>query len=197
MQVIKRIAYRVLPYMHKLRFYRLTLGKLTRRRVHCRVATEADAAVISQIYGPEALREDEDPVKTYARRIRNLKGWGYFFIATAGKKAVGAVVIRRFSEDVKSHPDWWVFSLLVHVRYRRLGIGKKLIRLALQKAAVRGAKRVNLWVFEDNKAAINLYYKMGFRRDSVPGLDEQMEREVQQGKRRRIIMSIIPGSQAT
>ncbi len=197
MQTIKRIAYRVLLYLHRLKLYRLTLGKLTRRRVHCRVATEADAAFLSHFYGTEAFLEDEDPLKTYARRIRNLKGWGYFLIATAGKKAVGSVVIRRFSEDVSSYPDWWIFSLLVHTRYRRLGIGKELIRLALQKAAERGAKRINLWVFEDNRAAVNLYYGMGFQRDSIPGLDEQIEEEVRQGKRRRIIMSIVPDSQAT
>jgi ribosomal protein S18 acetylase RimI-like enzyme len=197
LSVIKRIAYRILLYMHGLKFYRLSLGKLTRKRIHCRVATEADAAVISQLYGNEAFRKDEDPVKTYSRHIRNLKGWGYFLIATAGKKAVGAVVIRRFSEDVKSYPDWWIFSLMVRMRYRRLGIGKDLLRLAVQKAAARGAKRINLWVFEDNRAAINLYYKMGFQRDSIPGLNEQIEEEIQQGKRRRIIMSITPGSSAT
>jgi ribosomal protein S18 acetylase RimI-like enzyme len=197
LSVIKRIAYRVLLYLHGLKFYRLSLGKLTRKRIHCRVATEADAAVISQFYGNEAFRKDEDPVKTYARHIRNLKGWGYFLIATAGKKAVGAVVIRRFPEEVKLQPDWWIFSLLVSMRYRRLGIGKDLLRLAVQKAAARGAKRINLWVFEDNRAAINLYHNMGFQRDSIPGLDEQIEEEIQQGKRRRIIMSITPGSSAT
>ena len=197
MHLIKRIAYRIILYLHRLKFYRLTLGKLIRKRVHCRAATEADAAAIAQLYGPEAFREGEDPVKTYSRHIRNLKGWGYFLMATAGKKAVGAVVIRRFPEDVKYYTDWWIFSLQVHVRYRRLGIGRELIRLALEKVAARGAKRINLWVFEDNRAAISLYYKMGFQQDSIPGLDEQMEREVQQGKRRRIIMSIKPGSSAT
>lgn len=157
----------------------------------------ADAVILSQLYGPEAFRKDEDPVKTYSRHIRHLKSWGYFLIATAGKKAVGAVVIRRFSEEVKLQPDWWIFSLLVHVRYRRLGIGRELVRMAVQKAAARGAKRVNLWVFEDNEPAINLYHEMGFRRDSIPGLDERLEEEAQQRKRRRMIMSIAPGSSAT
>ena len=197
MHVIKRITYRLLLPLHGLKFRRLTLGKLTRKRVHYRVATEADAAAIAQLYGPEAFREGEDPLKTYSRHIRNLKGWGYFLIATAGKNAVGAIVIRRFSEDVKSYPDWWIFSLLVHVRYRRLGIGEELIRLAVQKAAARGAKRVNLRVFEDNSAAINLYYKMGFQQDSTPEFDEQMEGEVQQENKRCIIMSIKPGSSGT
>lgn len=197
MHIIKRIAYRVLFRSQRVKFYRLTVGKLIRRRVCCRVATVADAVVLSQLYGTEAFRKDEDPVKTYSRHIRNLKGWGYFLIATAGKKAVGAVVIRRFSEDVKYYSDWWIFSLLVHVRYRRLGIGEELIRLAVQKAAERGTKRVYLWVFEDNRAAINLYHKMGFQRDSILGLDEQMEEEVRQGKKQRIIMSIAPGSSAT
>ncbi len=197
MPVIKRITYRILLPLHGLKFYRLTVGKLIRKRVHYRVATEADAAVIFQLYGPEAFRKDEDPVKTYSRHIRNLKGWGYFLIAIVGKKAVGAIVIRRFPEDAKSYPDWWIFSLLVHVRYRRLGIAKELIRLAVQKAAARGAKRINLWVFEDNKVAINLYHKMGFQQNSIPGLDEQIEEEVRQGKRRRIIMSAKPGSSTT
>jgi hypothetical protein len=63
------------------------------------------------------------------------------------------------------------------------------VQIAIEKATEKGAIRINLLVFEHNRAAVNLYRKMGFLQISIPGLNEQLDEKVQRGDRRRIIMS--------
>lgn len=50
----------------------------------------------------------------------------------------------------------------VQKRFRRMGIGTKLIEQALRKAKAKGLERVELKVFASNTAAIKLYEKLGF-----------------------------------
>ncbi len=66
---------------------------------------------------------------------------------------------------------------------------EKIIGATILTSIEEQAKRINLLVFEKNRAAVNLYRKMGFCQISIPGLDEQLEEEVQGGNSRRIIMS--------
>jgi ribosomal protein S18 acetylase RimI-like enzyme len=68
-------------------------------------------------------------------------------------------------------------------------LGEGLVHTALKKASEAEAARLNLLVFEHNRAAINLYRKMGFQQISIPELDKQLEEEAQKEKHRRIIMS--------
>ena len=86
-------------------------------------------------------------------------------------------------------PDWWIFGMRVRGRYRGAGIGEGLLEMAIEKAIEEGALRIHLIVFNHNKAAMTLYRKMGFQPASIPGLERQLEDEVRQGGRRRIIMS--------
>jgi ribosomal protein S18 acetylase RimI-like enzyme len=56
-----------------------------------------------------------------------------------------------------------VLGMGVLPAYRHKGIGTKLVHSALRKAKVYGLYRVELEVFEDNLAAIDLYTKVGFK----------------------------------
>jgi len=56
-----------------------------------------------------------------------------------------------------------VLGMGVLAEYRHKGIGTKLLRAALRKAAAYGLSRVELEVFEDNVAAIELYKRIGFK----------------------------------
>ena len=51
--------------------------------------------------------------------------------------------------------------------YRGRGIGRALMRLALEEARAAGMWRVELEVFADNQPAIALYEKMGFLREGL------------------------------
>jgi len=102
--------------------------------------------------------------------------------------------------------EYWLFGLLVRTRYRGAGIGEGLVRTALQRAASEGAAKINLMVWEQNRAAINLYRKIGFRQISgrrvrgeeqerilgrrVRGLDRQLNQDVREAKHQRVIMSL-------
>jgi ribosomal protein S18 acetylase RimI-like enzyme len=51
--------------------------------------------------------------------------------------------------------------------YRRLGIGEKMMRMALEKASQRGLTRVELTVRAPNIPALTLYKKLGFLVEGV------------------------------
>lgn len=56
-----------------------------------------------------------------------------------------------------------VHNLAVAPSHRRLGLGRQILRLALDLAARRGARSAHLEVREGNRAAIQLYRGLGFR----------------------------------
>ncbi len=55
-------------------------------------------------------------------------------------------------------------SLCVRSGYRGAGLGERLLRVAIDEAAVRGIARVSLSVEAENEAAVRLYERVGFRR---------------------------------
>lgn len=51
----------------------------------------------------------------------------------------------------------FVCDIIVEERFRRQGMGRRIMQLAEVEAKVRGANRIGLHVFAFNKAAISLY----------------------------------------
>lgn len=49
--------------------------------------------------------------------------------------------------------------------YRRRGIGRKLVEIAVEEMAKRGAKQVMLETEHDNQTSLSLYDKLGFLRE--------------------------------
>ncbi len=82
----------------------------------------------------------------------------------------------------------WLFSLGVRLKYRRLGIGELLSRRVVQVARERGAPELYLLVFEDNRPAVRLYHKLGFKQRTVSTMEEMLKREKQTYGRRRVVM---------
>jgi ribosomal protein S18 acetylase RimI-like enzyme len=73
------------------------------------------------------------------------------------------VVQLRFRLSVwRAAPDAWLEDLFVHEHARRAGVGDALVRLAVERATERGAKRIELDTNEDNEAALALYERHGF-----------------------------------
>ena len=65
-------------------------------------------------------------------------------------------------------PDCWLEDLYVDERARRRGMGAALVAAAIERAAARGARRIDLDVNEDNAAARALYEAMGFSTEPKP-----------------------------
>jgi RimJ/RimL family protein N-acetyltransferase len=179
----------VLRCLQTLKIYRVIARKLINSKISYHIATEKDAYKLSRFYGYEQLPEIEDPVGLLKNQLQNPSDYGYTFIACKKEKIIGATILTSIPENKTLYPDWWVFGTTVRTRYRGSGIGEGIMRMVMEKAAEEDASRINLLVFEKNKAAINLYRKMGFRQISITKLDKQLEEEAQKEKRRRIIMS--------
>ena len=71
-------------------------------------------------------------------------------------------------------PDCWLEDLYVEESARRKGVGDELVRLALQVAAERGARRMELDVSEANDAARALYSRHGLSEKSKNGSDRDL-----------------------
>lgn len=187
--MVKKVASWLLRWLQSMKLYRVLARKLIEEKIYYRIATAEDAFDLSRFYGYERLPDLRDPVGTFAKELESIDSSGYILIASIRGRIAGAVNLIRFPENEMLYPEWWIFGMLVRTRYRGAGIGEGLVRMAMEKVAGEQAKRINLLVFEKNRAAANLYRKMGFRRISIPELDGQLEEEVRRGNNQRIIMS--------
>jgi GNAT superfamily N-acetyltransferase len=62
--------------------------------------------------------------------------------------------------------DCWLEDLFVRDSARGQGLGRALVQRALERAAERGCRRVELDTNEDNDAALGLYTSLGFSTES-------------------------------
>lgn len=60
-----------------------------------------------------------------------------------------------------------IFLLYVVPEHRRRGIGSALMKQAQQWAAARGDRQIGLQVFCHNRAALDLYRRLGYREQSL------------------------------
>jgi RimJ/RimL family protein N-acetyltransferase len=89
-------------------------------------------------------------------------------VVEGGKgKLVGNLTMTRYG-DVKKSEHVRVLGMLVVDGYREMGVGTKLMERALRWAkAKKGVEKVTLGVFSDNKRALRLYEKFGFKVEGV------------------------------
>jgi len=167
----KRIAVAFLTGLQGTKPYRLLTRRLIGNRVCYRIAGADDALGLSKLYGYSKFPELGDPVQVAARDIESLAGRGCILVAEAMGRIAGAVVITECAWNPTLARDRWLFSMLVRTRYRGAGIGRGLMLKAFEKMAEDGRKGMSLLVSEQNKAAINLYLKMGFKPSPVPYKD--------------------------
>ncbi len=81
------------------------------------------------------------------------------WLAETNDVIIGSIAIVRHSE-VDAQLRWF----LVHPDYRRLGIGKELLRNALQFGKERKYKTIYLWTTSELMEAGHLYTHLGFRK---------------------------------
>ncbi len=103
-------------------------------------------------------------------RGKQHSGRGQVFIALDGDEVIGTAIIstvddyRAFALNlVSAH----VNAVFVKARYRRQGIARRLMRLAIDWARARGCVRVRLRTSDDGQA---LYVSLGFK----PGTEMEL-----------------------
>jgi RimJ/RimL family protein N-acetyltransferase len=82
------------------------------------------------------------------------------YLAMDGSKVIGWCDIVPMKKEVFSHCG--VLGMGIIDGYRGKGIGKRIVKAALDKAKSNGLERVELEVFHTNVDAIALYEKVGF-----------------------------------
>lgn len=108
------------------------------------------------------------------------------YVAKTGSALAGFVELVRHSPEHFPYLGHWLYGLHVWPRYRRLGIGERLTRTVMMQAHEEGASELLLLVQDTNKAAIDLYTKLGFARCARPTLDRQLAEDCMG----RVLMSI-------
>ena len=87
-----------------------------------------------------------------------------FLLASAGDDSPpeGVCQVRfRFSVWTASD-DCWLEDLFVSEAARGKGVGAALVEAAIERARVRGCRRIELDTAEDNESALRLYTRLGF-----------------------------------
>jgi ribosomal protein S18 acetylase RimI-like enzyme/signal peptidase I len=111
------------------------------------------------------------------------------FIAQKKEKILGhAKLIRNLEERHPLH-GYWLSSLAVGEPFQGMGIGEDLTRKVMAKAEEEGAKELLLIVYEDQKAAIHLYRKLGFQIKRDSALEDELEQEQAYLGSKKVVMS--------
>ena len=87
------------------------------------------------------------------------EGGARIWVAEEEGEVVGTAAARTVADEVE------VLNLGVDPSWRRRGVGRSLMRAALDEAGQAGASRVFLEVRESNAGARAFYAALGFRRD--------------------------------
>lgn len=82
-----------------------------------------------------------------------------FWFAEANGKMIGAIAIVGHSAE-KAQLRWFI----LHPEFRGLGCGSKLLNEAIQYCREKGYSNIFLETTEEQKTAINMYLKAGFRK---------------------------------
>lgn len=190
---LKRKTYmmfnRAMTKLQSFKIYRALIKNLPMVKITYQTATAGDAFLLSQFYCYNKHAELGDPIEVVSNMLKDLKDNGYCLLAKKKGKIVGGVSIKKLPEGDSPYCGWWLFGMLVSLRYRGMGIGEQLAKRAIKMAAEANATTINLTVYETATSAVNLYRKLSFRQIYIPSIDRQLEVERKEKGFSRIIMA--------
>ena len=114
-------------------------------------------------------KELSEPYPIYTYRYFVQKWPQHTFLAFLDGKCIGCIVsklednFKQYWRTVKKRG--YIAMLAVHPDYRRLGLGRKLVKKSIDQMKVEGADEVMLETEITNLAALKLYESFGFVRD--------------------------------
>lgn len=175
-----------LEKLQSIKFYGFLVKKLGKENFRYKIATLDDTSLLSRLYKQP---ESENPMNALYEQLKDPKHSEYWVVAKQKDKVIGGVSLTKSQENDYPHLGWWLFGMKVNWRYRRMGIGEKLLEMVTEVAAKNNASEIKLLVFKDAKPAVNLYQKLGFHQISIPELDRNLQEEAKKSLRRRIILA--------
>jgi ribosomal protein S18 acetylase RimI-like enzyme len=134
--------------------------------VHVRIAREAEASVVSELMA--AFRDwlgyrepDNDAIRGVVDELIQDPNTDYL-LGAVEDSPVGVCQLRYRLCVWTGAPDCWLEDLFVREEARGSGLGRALVDAALERAAARGCRRIDLDVNEQNPDALAFYERMGF-----------------------------------
>ena len=110
-----------------------------------------------------ASQPSEQSMASSVARLLDDPTTEYLLGTAAAAERPSGVCQLRFRHSVwTGTPDCWLEDLFVDEQARGLGLGVALVELAVARANLRGAQRIELDTNEDNIGAIALYESLGF-----------------------------------
>jgi ribosomal protein S18 acetylase RimI-like enzyme len=104
--------------------------------------------------------EVREPIRAFRRRFRGRSASEAHLLALRGDRLVGHVTIERDRHPVTRHVASLAIAVAADERGR--GIGRRLMREAMDWAKRAGVEKIVLSVYPHNEAAISLYRSFGF-----------------------------------
>ncbi|WP_166415976.1 GNAT family N-acetyltransferase [Cochlodiniinecator piscidefendens] len=95
--------------------------------------------------------------------------WVFASVATLRQKPIGYVVTCPLIQLQWSQKGVDIHHLFVDAAHRGQGVGKQLVRTAIEDAKTRGCTYVTIGTAHDNTAAQAAYQAMGFTQLAAPG----------------------------
>ena len=140
-----------------------------------RLATADDIdCLISLIIGFRDLGDDKFPTEDSLRRdLPRLiadDNAEFFLAVSPGGESLGFLQQRYRFTLWLSGPEAYIEDLFVVEQARRMGIGRRLVELAVDRATARGCPLMSLDTTERNEQAIRLYERLDFSLRSPRGL---------------------------
>ncbi len=133
-----------------------------------RIYQDADEAAVIALWNdvlpPNAPHND--PATSI--RMKLAVGRDLFFVATVAGAVVGTVM-----GGYDGHRGW-VYSVAVHPRHQRQGIGAALLRRLEGALRERGCLKVNLQVRATNAGVIAFYEKLGFAVEEIISMGKRL-----------------------
>jgi ribosomal protein S18 acetylase RimI-like enzyme len=99
-----------------------------------------------------------------------------YFVADAGGRVVGQLMVTKEWSDWRNGDIWWIQSVYVHPDHRRRGVFRALYDHAREQARRAGAVGVRLYVDDHNAAAQQVYERLGMRMSNYRVMEEMFER---------------------
>lgn len=106
------------------------------------------------------------PIEEVARFVKHaLQSEWIYYIAVLNDTVIGWCNIGYPNRPIYAHVGKLGIGIIQ--AYRSQGIGRALMKIAIEKAKAKGLTRIDLSVRSPNKPAIALYEKMGFVHEGV------------------------------
>jgi GNAT superfamily N-acetyltransferase len=133
-----------------------------------RTARPDDAAVIAD-FNLRLAAESEDlalepaTVRAGVEALLADPAKGLYFVAESDGRPVGQLMLTVEWSDWRNGPIYWLQSVYVLPAARGGGVFRALWERAVATARAAGARAVRLYVDEDNRAAQDVYRRVGMR----------------------------------